>query len=653
MNGRRGIAPAGRADLAVLLGIFGSAIAVGIPLFRGGATTYLDNPVHLAEISSLATEGGWSSIAFCGFALDQLHSPLFFGGLAMLSRFGLPIEALYASLASLGFAAPALALYFLVRRHLALWCSATLAFALLVQRPAIAGISSAFGGMWTFYLAAATALVLLVRLARPTRAAPDVAWIGGLIGFIGLTHAFVGVGVMWLGVIHVVVRLFRRELRVLLFDLAGAALGGGIAAAYWLPAFLGREGLVSFRWDLPFAQSLALLALPIDMHAMLAGRPWVSLELGGLDTLPLVLPLLGIMGVLRKPRALITIYAATWAGLLLVLLALAPHLPAALLGPVSWRQVYFVRAALAVAALPWLMDRFPATCEAIPTRHGTVLMWATVPAAILLAFFTGKPLRAEVPAIHGSEMSEVRALWQWLKAHHDESWGRVYIQDTFLAPPLDRALAQSHVLSLTAREASVQQLGAYYRLMPYRVSRWTKSDQGTLFGKSIQTAAGLEALAQNLIATNCTHVVLSVPEQAPAMSGSPGFRPVHQVGRFTVFQRDMPARFALPTSEGVEAHTTHYASGAIELDVVSKGRGSLFVAEQYHPFWRMSGAPGAQLKWNKLGLLSIEDLPAGRSAIKLRYRAPRLPLFVSAACVLAWCAAVIAIRRKREVGSRP
>ena len=81
-------------DRLALLALCGASLIIGSPVLVGGYLGYLDNPAHLAEVYSLARESinGWSEIAFCGFPLGRLHSPLWYGALVALAKLGVPVE---------------------------------------------------------------------------------------------------------------------------------------------------------------------------------------------------------------------------------------------------------------------------------------------------------------------------------------------------------------------------------------------------------------------------------------------------------------------------------------------------------------------------------------------------------------------------------
>ena len=90
--------PDHKTDVVAVLFLLATALVVSWPIVAGGYLTYADNAAHIAEIYALAFEngGGWSDIAFCGFPIGTLHSPLWYGSVAALVRAGVPAGFLYA-----------------------------------------------------------------------------------------------------------------------------------------------------------------------------------------------------------------------------------------------------------------------------------------------------------------------------------------------------------------------------------------------------------------------------------------------------------------------------------------------------------------------------------------------------------------------------
>ena len=108
-------------------------------------------PPLLAEAYELGrgASSGWPDVAFCGFPIGNIQSPLWYGLLGAWSRAGAPLVPLYSSLLWVGFVLPSLALYWVARRRIGPFPAALLSYALLIQRPSIVGNASAFGGMWS------------------------------------------------------------------------------------------------------------------------------------------------------------------------------------------------------------------------------------------------------------------------------------------------------------------------------------------------------------------------------------------------------------------------------------------------------------------------------------------------------------------------
>jgi hypothetical protein len=644
-----------RPDLLVGVVLAVSGLLIGWPVLFCGYETYLDNPVHLAEVHSLAADEGkgWSGIAYCGFPLGILHSPVWFGGMATWVRAGLPLAPLYAFLSWLGFVLPAGALYWVARKRVGPLAAGVLAYLLLIQRPAVVGILSAYGGMWPSYLAAAGIILLADRLSRPTRRTGDVAWIGLLVGGILLTHVFVSLTMLYLLMIHLVLSLlgWGAPRRVLTRDAVAVVLGVAVGAAYWLPNYLAREVFVPAGFHLDSAQLIRSLFLPVDVRHLFTGGV-ASGRLFFTDALPLIAVLAaGLTGTVvrfsqrgaeraadeMRPPDPLPVYGASLALVLLALLFLVVRsTDVPILGQTSWRQLYFVRVGMALAALP-LLARVPVSRPRIG-RGGALGLAAIVTIAGL---WWGTPLRDEVADPRGREMAEVRALWEWLRVNRNPSWGRVYLQDTFRLRLNDSRLIDSHVLARTGFETGVHQLGAYYKAIPLPTSRWTGSDRGQLFEHGVRTDSDVSDLGVKLRLTNCTHMVLSVPAQADAFASVEGYRRLYRSGRYAVFElTGVTSTWCHPLAAGLRARATGYAEGDIRIAIrANQPGGSLLVKESYHPFWKTEGADPATLTAHESGLMVVGGLGAGDSELRLRWEAPAYPPWIS----LAGLAALLAL----------
>jgi len=596
-----------RADTLAVLALLATAFVAGAPILTGGYLTYLDNPPHLAELH--AGGAGWSYIAFAGLSLDTLHSPLFWPALA---HTGPLLEPIYAALVCLAIAAPPLALYRVARRRVAPLPALLLSYVLLIQRDTLVGSAAATGGMWTFYLAAAAWLLLADELARDERRVPAIA---ALLGFIGLTHLYIAEAAALLVLVHVA---WRRG-RGLRGDALACLLGLAAAAAYWGPMAL-VNGL-GFRapQNLALGELARLLLLPTDTIHLLAGAPLETLPLG-LEAIPiLVLLVAGVAGAVRARGDRLTRYGATIAVLVLVLLAIAPALDLRVLGPNSWRFLYIVRLGAALAALP-LLARVPAAPRVLPV------------AALVVAAsgaLWGLPLRRAVPPADGPEMTDVRALWQWLATHARGE--RVYLQDTFYAPPCDATLVRSHVLALTLHEAGVEPLGPYYGILPSASAAATTSEFGTLFGRRFTPRRG-ESVVLPTAAWAVTHVVTSDVYSAALLAGDTREA---AFGRFTVFAPHAPTEPLAPRGTPVGDDGT-----ALAFDLT----GPTITAVAYHPFWRVREG-NAQLVADPRGRIAL----VGAGRVVIEYAPPT----VWPASVAGWLGiAALWVRRRRREPAR-
>jgi hypothetical protein len=652
-----------RADALAVAVLAVTAFVIGLPILTDGYLTYFDNAPHLAEIHSLAGDGadGWSRIGFAGVAIDTLHSPVFWRGLAALDRLGVDIERVYAVCVCVGLAAPALAVFAVARRRLPRGWAFALAYLVLVQRTAIVGTASASGGMWTFYLACAGLILLADRLARPTTGRRDVVAIAALLGFIGLTHLFVLVGAALLVAVHAawaVLALRHRAAedpgRPRLVALARRdAIAGALAvvasAAYWFPQ-LGATA------DLPETQTLALgqlarlLVTPTDVLALTSAADGASALPAYLECIPLVgLLALGAGGALlvrRRDADPLPAYGALLAGLVLFLLVCSTQRPISLLGPVPWRFLYLARVGAALAALP-LLVRLAARLEArratgrmTPLSGRPPVVAAAAAIAVASGLLWGAPLRRDVASADGPEMRDVDALWTWLRANVPPNAGRVFIQDTFGADPVTDPLATSHVLALTLDRTGVEPLGPFYGVIPAATVVFVRGEFGLLFGGQLTFMRdGTRVLNAPVGSWDVALVVTATREAADTLRDY-GWERVHAAGRFTIWRHEPAHRAPVGVIQG------RYLT--VELD---EPDGSATIANAYHRYWRVVRGPDATtLSRSPSGRLTIGGLPPGAHTIILEYKPPP----VWAASAVGWLAIALgafAARRKNALPS--
>jgi hypothetical protein len=650
-----------RADALALGTLVATAVAVAWPLLHGGVSTYVDNPMHLAEIHSLAFDAGrgWSGIAYCGVPLGHLHSPLWYGMLGALVRAGAPAEPSYALALLIGFMAPALALYAVGRRQLPAAAAALLAYLLLVQRTSVVGLGAALGGMWTFYLGCGFWILLVDRVTQPIRTTRHLLAVSALVGLVTLTHLFLVVPTALLGLLHAV-RLLRRprhNARALMLQAAAGVLGVLAAAVYWGPLLYTRDALTIGGHTLSVPMIFARLLVPTRIVDLLVGRFSMAPPRLLAEAAPMILLVgAGVVGAfLNRGRvSRLALYGSIVAALLFALLTAGRSAFAFVTGPLSWRLLTVVRVALALSAIPLLavMSRRMTMTRATPLRHAATSVLIVV--ALAASVVWNQSLRPFVPTSRTAGMRDVSAVWDWLREHATPQWGRVYVQDTLYAESVPGPLRYSHVMARTAAEASVHQLGAAYSAVPFPTARWTAGEFGRVFGSRLRTARDLQRLREAAWRSNTTHFVLCDPGMAARLAGSGSYEPVYRSGIFTVL-RDVDARSSWadlatgstrgignhePQERGHGVHVERYDTGRIALRVESGGTGAtVLVKEAHHPFWRLTSGDGplpvsVALERDDWGLMRIAGLTAGRHDIVLEYAPPRWPLLLTLACAV-------------------
>jgi hypothetical protein len=638
-----------RADVLSLAVLWATAAMVATPLLFGGWATYLDNPIHVAELRDLsrADFNGWSDIGQCGLPLGVLHSPLWYGLLAYLHRTGVPLGILYPGVLLCAFAAPASAVYVVARRRLGPFPSCALAYLLLIQFPASFGIASALGGMWSFYFATAALVLLLDALSRPERCSRLAIRIAVLTAVVGLSHSFFLTVLALVALVHGGRCLAQRQMgRCLRWDAPALAIGVVGAAAHWLPLLLMRRWLVLSASNISARKVFELLLFPIDIldlriHSALSAA--VSLP-----TVPMMLlAVVGAAGtlvcVLRPERREGGPFLGLVLGwLVLVLLSLVVSgTNATWMGPLSWRLLYLTRVGFALGGVALLAGRTWAPARMRPKTAGLVGVLA-----VAMGVCWGQPLARVTPLPREQAIVDAERLWAWLRARRETTWGRVLVEDTFRSVDQSSPLYWSHLLARTNDETGVQQVGPYYSALPFPTNRWALSEFSRLLGLIVKDADSLRLLKIRMAAADVTHAVLSTPWAESQVKDDPEFAFLHRVGPFSVYQfRTGRSHVALP-GDAMVATAERDGPGHIRVEVSSQQGGDVMLAESYHPFWTVQGARDVHLDMLDVGLMRLR-VPAGHHQVRLDYVPPRLPALLSTAILIMLGVALLGLRLRR------
>lgn len=613
-----------RRDALALLTLIGTAVVIALPIVRDGYITYIDNTVHLVEIGELArSPNGWSEMSFTGFALGTLHSPLFYPALAWLARLGLPIGPLYCMLLIAGFAAPALAFYWVARRRIDAARAALLSYVVLVQSEMIWGIASPLGGMWTHGLAIGGVVVFAELMSRPRLEPIEHWWACVALSLVALTHLFALFPAVL--VIAITTALLRRNGALERSEIAQRAFGWALAAcasaAYWLTYALTTDQSSAPSSPLTPKELLIRVLLPSDVLYLLNHklRRAISWDLYLTDAVPIVLLFAtGFFGIvfLRKRQEVLG-RLGFWLATVMLAGVFASHFtPLPVFGPVSWRLLIWVRLGMAFAAIP-VVERLPL---AWLSRRTAAMSTSCL--AVASGFWWSIPLGNDIPDGAREEVRAAQNLAAWLKDHREPSWGRIYVQDTFGRRYPEGGWSRSHIPILVSEQFKAPMLGTYYGVVPYK-SRWTLSEFSRLYNNTRPTA---ESLVQAMEMTNTGAIVTSNEETNDFIGKTRAFDKVHEVARYTVWRRrgakDEPVDGLRPGN--VIEHAT-WKPGEFSFDLTTEKRGRVLLKTSWHPWWRISGVPDAWLRENDNGFLVIDDIPAGHFKVRVWYAPRRLP----------------------------
>ncbi len=349
--------------------------------------------------------------------------------------------------------------------------------------------------------------------------------------------------------------------------------------------------------------------------------------------------------------------------LLLLLVTVGKSWFAFVTGPLGWRLLTVVQAALALAAIPALAGVARRMRASITPRSRRAVVVVAMGAAVAGSALWSQSLRPVVVRPTSPEMRDVRAVWDWLRTHAQPTWGRVYVQDTSFTEAAPARLRQSHVMARTAAEASVRQLGAGYSAVPFPTVRWTAAEFGNVFGVRLRNSEHLRRVREAAWLSNTSHLVVCDPQIASRLAGTGLYEAAFRAGTFTVLREIEPSSTWaawIPPRAGADAQASgdvqveRYETGQFELraDVRSAG-GAVLVKVAYHPFWTLTSREASLPQETRLvqddwGLLQIIGLPPGRHALELAYVPPRWPVALTIAAVLV--VAALGVRRRTLPG---
>jgi hypothetical protein len=620
------------------------SISLCIPFWRGGWRVSGDHAPHIAEILDLAqNSSGWSDLAFAGFPLGTLHSPLWYGLLVGIVKLGAPAWMTYCvGVTCTEIFLGLVALEVGARRAQR---APALVVAVLVQTQSllVAGPSGILSGMWTFGLACAFFIWLVDRLHERIEGQVPLQ-IAALIGAIGLTHTF--------AIFAVVAVVFVRSLMLLLSGpearrqipiLGGASLLGALAAsAYWMAAFLTIDTrevvpVVSFGWP-----NFQIFFGPL-LDDGFAPLGIVQLYLPTLADL--ILWILAALSLLRlgqlqaRERSLVATALATMTLVLFVVSHIAEWQGRSLFGPIPWRILVVVRCLLLVPAV----SLFPRARLSARTQLLTLIL-----AVFVSSFWIAQRerwLRSEMPGPRDVSHQQVIAVQRAVARLAPTIRDRVYVQNTHgLAPG---PLAGGHALALLPARAGVRAVGSYYSLVPFATDRWLTSFGGPLVGSAANDSFR-SVVDERLDNLGVEALVVSETSSIEALRRwAPEYTDLGMVGPFGLFRRPRPGMARSTDNIAIRDFALEDGEIAFDVDYASATH-DVMIAVSYNECWHIIEAPEhAYLARRMDGLMRL-SLPPGSHHIVLRYERPRWPLFISLAAWSALIALAWRTRRKRQ-----
>ena len=201
------------------------------------------------------------------------------------------------------------------------------------------------------------------------------------------------------------------------------------------------------------------------------------------------------------------------------------------------------------------------------------------------------------------------------------------------------------MLALTAKEADVKQIGAYYSAVPYPTAQWTQGEFGLVFLGRVDTTERIERMLSLMSLTNATHLVVSNRDLADFLERSGRMEVMRRFERFAVLRRPEALTSWSDPPDPLGVHTERVSDDRFEILATSRPpQGNITIKSAYHPFWKLEAPDGLTLGATGAGLLLIQGVEEVPARMSLHFRAPRTPIALSLAGIVALIA--LAWRRR-------
>ena len=179
-------------------------------------------------------------------------------------------------------------------------------------------------------------------------------------------------------------------------------------------------------------------------------------------------------------------------------------------------------------------------------------------------------------------------------------------------------------------------------MAPQRTAPWTSGEFGRICGVSPDDPDAASSALERLRRGHCTRLVVASPAWAERLAGRNDCIREYRSEWFTLFRLVGEGREGAEILSGGGRASVEYPNAGeaiLDLESTTPG-GSLRLAQAWHPDWTLDGADGVGLASDETGLLRVDNAPAGRHSLILRYRPPAWPRWIS---WIAWTGLALAM----------
>lgn len=594
--------------------------AIAAFMFRGifapGLMSGYDNPFHYYDAYYLTTKliphyhwiGGWSMQGMAGLPIFIDYYQAGFLMIALLNKvLFIPLNLSYKLMVLFSYIFLTWGFYRLSSYRFGLWPSLIMSVCLMLQKDIY--LDRILGGIWNNYLAIGLFFLFLHFLDKYNGSLnlKRAAALGLMLGLLILTHIFVAICAFVLLLIYAIPSFLKRPVQYLLipalaFLVSSYYLYGFVVAKNYFAPYPSKDILTGLLW------SFKSLFGPVEGGVNTVSGFFINLPVMARS----IFSLFGIYIFLAKEKNR-ALRRFLFSVLLFMLFSIAIFSDIFINISDAWRRIPFIEALqsnrfliyVQISAYIFAAYGIFKILGRLRRKNIFVVLFLTLLTASIAFHYTYLARDGSKTLSRSVQMADVFKVWNWVDRNIKPGDFRIVYEST-IANSSDPILARSDVFALSGVFTKIPQIGAARSATPFPQEKYTRNDQGMIFGRPIKDAADTY-IRDMMNYFNARYIVSVEPMLKDKLKNSPLFVKDAEYGEFSIFNLSDFDGGWVKFSKDAGYKTVKLEDESAIFDISNKSAGNeAYIKIAYHPLWHaaLNGAP-VTLGHDDRGLMKI------------------------------------------------